>query len=75
MNIAYFKDRDSHCLEFTSEFPAHDWEAQEGIVIDLSDYGRVVGIEIEQISQKTNLSQLRTGGFPGKVHVVAGNAH
>lgn len=75
MNIAYLKDMDSLYIELSPEDPAHAWEAQEGVVINLSEDGRVVGIEIEHISQKADLSLLRVGNFPGEVHAVEGSAH
>ncbi len=75
MNLAYLKDRDCLYLELSPENPAHAWEAQEGIVINLSEDGRVVGIEIERASEKADLSLLRVGNFPGEVHAVDGSAH
>ncbi len=75
MNIAYFRDRDSLYIELSPEDPVHAWEAQEGIVINLSEDGRVVGIEIEHASTKTDLSLLRVGNFPGEVHAVEGASH
>lgn len=75
MNIAYFKDMDSLYIELSPENPAHAWEAQEGIVLNMSEDGRVVGIEIEHASQKTDLKMLRVGSFPGEVHAVEGSAH
>lgn len=75
MNLAYFKERDSLYLELSPENPTHAWEAQEGIVINLAEDGRVVGIEIERASQRTDLSLLRVGDFPGEVHALAGAAH
>ncbi len=75
MNLAYFKDNDSLYLELSPEDAAHAWEAQEGIVINLSADGRVIGIEIEHASQKADLSLLRVGNFPGEVHAVEGSAH
>jgi uncharacterized protein YuzE len=75
MNIAYLKDIDSLYLELSPEDAAHAWEAQEGVVINLSADGRVIGIEIEHVSHKTDLSLLRVGDFPGEVHAVEGAAH
>jgi uncharacterized protein YuzE len=75
MNLAYFKDRDSLYLELSPENPDHAWEAQEGIVINLSADGRVVGIEIERASGKADLAMLRVGNFPGEVVTVDGSAH
>ncbi len=75
MNIAYFKDQDALYIELSPENPAHAWEAQAGIVLNLSEDGRVVGIEIERASQMTDLKMLRVGDFPGEVHAVEGSAH
>jgi uncharacterized protein YuzE len=73
MNIAYFKDMDSLYIEISPENPDHAWEAHEGIVLNLSADGRVVGIEIEKASQKANLDILKVGGFPGMVEVIDKN--
>lgn len=75
MNIAYFKDTDSLYLELVPENPSHAWEAQPGVVINLAEDGRVVGIEIEHASQMTDLRALRVGNFPGDVVAVDGSAH
>lgn len=75
MNIAYFKESDSLYFELTPEDAAHAWEAQDGVIINLSADGRVIGIEIEHASQKTDLSLLRVGNFPGEVHAVIGASH
>jgi uncharacterized protein YuzE len=75
MNIAYFKESDSLYFELSPEDAAHAWEAQDGIVINLSSDGRVIGIEIEHASQKADLSLLRVGNFPGEVNAVVGASH
>ena len=75
MNLAYFRESDSLYIELSPENPDHAWEAQEGIVINLSADGRVVGIEIEHASEKTDLRALRVGNFPGEVVTVDGSAH
>ena len=73
MNIAYFKDMDSLYVEISPESPAHTWEAHAGIVLNMSEDGRVIGIEIEKASQATNLDILKIGGFPGQVEVIDTN--
>jgi len=75
MNIAYFKDMDSLYIELSPETATQAWEAQEGVVINLSQDGRVVGIEIEHASNKTSLDLMRVGDCPGEVHAVAGASH
>jgi uncharacterized protein YuzE len=75
MNIAYFKDEDALYIELSPENPSHAWEAHTGVVLNMSEDGRVVGIEIERASQQTDLSALRVGNFPGAVVAVDGQAH
>jgi uncharacterized protein YuzE len=75
MNLVYFKDRDSLYLELSPENPAHAWEAHAGVILNMSEDGRVVGIEIEKASQQTDLRALRVGDFPGQVITVDGQAH
>ena len=73
MNIAYFKDLDSLYVEISPENPAQSWEAHKGIVLNLSEDGRVVGIEIEKASLATNLDILKIGGFPGQIEIIDTN--
>ncbi|MDA8127796.1 MAG: DUF2283 domain-containing protein [Betaproteobacteria bacterium] len=73
MNIAYLKDMDSLYVEISPENPAQAWEAHEGIVLNLSEDGRVVGIEIEKASLVANLDILKIGGFPGQIEIIDKN--
>jgi uncharacterized protein YuzE len=73
MNIAYFKDMDSLYVEISAENPAQAWEAHKGIVLNLSEDGRVVGIEIEKASLAANLDILKIGGFPGQIEIIDKN--
>ena len=73
MNIAYFRDMDSLYVEISPENPAQAWEAHEGIVLNLSEDGRVVGIEIEKASLATTLDILKIGGFPGQIEIIDKN--
>jgi uncharacterized protein YuzE len=75
VNIAYLKGRDSLYIELSPEDPAHTWEAYAGVVLNMSEDGRVVGIEIEHASQQTDLRALRVGDFPGEVVAVDGARH
>ena len=75
MNIAYLKKDDTLYLEVSAEDPHHTWEAHPGVVLNLSQDGRLVGVELQNISEKADLSLLRVGDFPGEVHAVQGAAH
>ncbi|MCS6785498.1 MAG: DUF2283 domain-containing protein [Thiobacillaceae bacterium] len=75
MNIAYFKDTDSLYIELLPEDASHAWEAHPGVVLNLSEDGRVIGIELERASQLADLRALRVGNFPGEVVAVDGSTH
>jgi uncharacterized protein YuzE len=64
---------DSLYIEISPENPAQAWEAHAGIVLNLSEDGRVVGIEIEKASTATNLDILKIGDFPGQVEIIDKN--
>jgi uncharacterized protein YuzE len=70
MNFVYFKDMDSLYLELSPETAAHAWEAHPGVVLNMSADGRVVGIEIEKVSEKSHLDLLKIANFPGQVEVI-----
>jgi uncharacterized protein YuzE len=70
MNFVYFKDMDSLYLELTPENAEHAWEAHPGVVLNMSADGRVVGIEIEKVSEKSRLDLLKVANFPGQVEVI-----
>ena len=72
MNIAYFKDVDILYFEVLPQTAAHSWEAQPGVNINMSEDGRIVGIEIENASDRVDMSVLRVGNFPGIVHSAKG---
>jgi len=44
-------------------------------VLNLSEDGRVVGIEIEHASTRVDMGMLKIGNFPGEVHTIEGKAH
>lgn len=72
MNIAYFKDVDTLYVELLPQSAAYSWEAHPGININTAEDGRIVGIEIENATDRVDMSVLRVGNFPGIVHTAKG---
>lgn len=64
MKIQYYPDTDSLYIKL-ADLPA--WEGREvspGIVVDYTDTAKVVGIGIDNASEKVDLSRLVLGDTP-----------
>jgi uncharacterized protein YuzE len=64
MKLNYFPDTDTLYIELSEKTSADSQEISEGIVIDYGEDGKVVGIEIDNASNKTNLKELITDKLP-----------
>jgi uncharacterized protein YuzE len=64
MKLNYFPDTDTLYIELSEKTNADSQEISEGIVIDYGEDGKVVGIEIDNASNKTNLKELITEKLP-----------
>ncbi len=64
MKLNYYSETDSLYIELGSEAGAETREIADGINIDLSASGKVVGIDIDQASSKLDLSTLESEGLP-----------
>ena len=58
MKLIYDKDTDSLYIDLIDRPSADSLEAVDGIVLDFDAEGRLVGIDIEQASQKIELERL-----------------
>lgn len=54
MKIKYDKEVDVMYIRFTDEDIDHSEETSSGIVVDYDENGNMVGIELLQISKRTN---------------------
>ncbi|XOV86401.1 MAG: DUF2283 domain-containing protein [Pseudomonadota bacterium] len=71
MKMKYFKDTDSLYIDLSESPSAESTEVSEGIVLDYDREGRLVGIDIDNASNKVNLDRLIVSSLPGKVETDA----
>jgi len=64
MKFHYYKDTDSLYIDLSEKKSADSKEISEGVVLDLDDKGKIVGIDIDHASRIVNLSRLETTGLP-----------
>jgi uncharacterized protein YuzE len=60
----YYPDTDMLYIKLTSGTSAESQEVASGVVLDLDDNDRVVGIEIEDASKFIDLSRLEVMALP-----------
>ena len=71
MKMKYFKDTDSLYIDLSESPSAESTEVSEGIVLDYDREGKLVGIDIDNASNKVNLDRLIVSSLPGKVETDA----
>ena len=63
MRISYYQETDTLYIDLKDAPGVDTLECAEGLVIDVDSDSNPVGIEIEQASQKVDLSHLKTKGL------------
>ena len=58
MKISYYPDTDSLYIDLASQPGVESREISEGVVLDYDAQGRLVGIDIDNASQKVELKSL-----------------
>ncbi|HEY6444100.1 MAG TPA: DUF2283 domain-containing protein [Candidatus Acidoferrales bacterium] len=64
MKLHYDRESDSLYVDLNARPSVDSREVQEGVVIDLDDKGRIVGIDIQHASQILDLATLETESLP-----------
>jgi uncharacterized protein YuzE len=72
MRIEYFADTDSLYVDLAARAATDSWEIGDGIVVDVDQDGRPVGIDIDQASQHLDLRRLDLVGIPLGAERAAG---
>lgn len=67
MRIEYFPDTDSLYIDLADRPGADTREIAEGILLDLDEHGRAVGLDIDQASKHLSLSKLNFKSLPFEV--------
>jgi uncharacterized protein YuzE len=63
MKFSYYSETDSLYIELSSKEGARTEELSEGIVLDFDDEDNIVGIDIDNASEKVNLEDLSFSGL------------
>jgi uncharacterized protein YuzE len=71
MKIEYFADTDSLYIDLSGRKGTDVIELTEGVVMDVDEQGRPVGLDIDQASRHLDLNRLDFTHLPFQVHQVA----
>ncbi len=64
MKLLYYPDTDSLYIDLNAKPGADVLEIVDGLVVDIDEEGRPVGIDIQHASRRLDLSTLETGALP-----------
>ncbi|MCI0335358.1 MAG: DUF2283 domain-containing protein [Planctomycetes bacterium] len=64
MKLSYYPDTDSLYIDLSVRPSAESREVSEGVVLDYDSEGNLVGIDIDNASQKLDLTEVVTSQIP-----------
>lgn len=71
MKISYYPDTDSLYIELSEQPSTASQEISEGVVLDYGSEGRLVGIDIDNASNKVELEKLVLTKIPAIEKIIA----
>ena len=71
MKLNYYPETDTLYIDLSERASAESKEISEGVVLDYDAEGRLVGIDIDNASNKVDLKKLILSKLPGKVETAA----
>ena len=71
MKLNYYAETDSLYIDLSEQPSVESREISDGIVLDYDAKGNLVGIDIDNASQKVQLEQLLVNKLPSQVTTVA----
>jgi uncharacterized protein YuzE len=71
MKISYYPDTDSLYIDLSEQESAESLEISQGVVLDYDAQGRLVGIDIDNASQKVELKKLILSKLPASEQISA----
>ena len=72
MKLNYHPDTDSLYIDLSEQTSVESREVSEGVVLDYDAEGNLVGIDIDNASNKVELHKLTVSKLPGSIETVAG---
>ena len=71
MKISYYPDTDSLYIDLSEQQSIESREVSEGVVLDYDAQGRLVGIDIDNASNKVELKKLILSKIPASEQIIA----
>ena len=71
MKLNYYPETDSLYIDLSERPSAENREISEGVVLDYDADGKLVGIDIDNASNKVEMKLLILSKLPGKVEITA----
>ena len=72
MKLNYHPETDSLYIDLSEQTSVESREISDGIVLDYDADGNLVGIDIDNASEKVDLQKLTISKLPGSVETLAG---
>lgn len=70
MKLAYYPETDSLYIDLSEKTSVESTEISEGIVLDYDDEGKLVGIDIDNASNKVKLKELIINRLPSEIKKI-----
>ena len=67
MKLLYYPETDSLYIDLNDSTSTDSLEIAEGVVVDLDANGNIVGMDIDNASQKIDLKTLEAVNFPASI--------
>lgn len=71
MKIAYYPETDSMYIDLSAKESVESKEVSPGVVLDYDSEGNLVGIDIDNATQKLDLSELVLSRIPTSEQTIA----
>jgi uncharacterized protein YuzE len=71
MKLNYYPETDSLYIDLSERPSAESREISEGVVLDYDADGKLVGIDIDNASNKVEMKRLVLSKLPGKIETAA----
>jgi uncharacterized protein YuzE len=65
MKLSYYSETDSLCIDLSERVSVESREISTGIVLDYDEDGNLVGIDIDNASEKVQLGEVIVRGLGG----------
>jgi uncharacterized protein YuzE len=67
MRLNYYPETDSLYIDLSERASVESKEISEGVILDYDENGKLVGIDIDNASNKIDLKKLTLSKLPGKI--------